>query len=162
MSETNSEQENVTLKVEDVMTKEVITIDENATVKEAANLMDKKGISCLIALKKGRAIGIITERDLLKRVIVEARDPEKTKVVKVMSSPLEVVAFGTDLEEALRLMLKKKIKKLVVIDKESLLGLVSLTDIARCQPTLLTLLKSFAAARTTPKSMKQILNRYIV
>jgi signal-transduction protein with cAMP-binding, CBS, and nucleotidyltransferase domain len=79
-----------------------------------------------------------------------------------MSSPLEVVAFSTDLEQALRIMLKKKIKKLAVVDKESLLGIVSLTDIARCQPTLLTLLKSFAAARTTPKSMKQILNRYIV
>ena len=162
MSEANSEQENVTLKVEDVMTREVITVDENATVKDAASIMDKKGISCLIALRKGRAIGIITERDLLKRIIVEARNPEKTKVVKVMSSPLEIVAFGTDLEEALRLMFKKKIKKLVVVDKESLLGLVSLTDIARCQPTLLTLLKSFAVARSTPKSMKQVLNRYIV
>ena len=162
MSETNSEQENVTLKVEDVMTREVITVDENATVKEAAKLMDKKGISCLIALKKGRAIGIITERDLLKRVIVEARDPEKTKVVKVMSSPLEVVAFGTDLEEALRLMLKKKIKKLAVVDKESLLGLVSLTDIARCQPTIIKILKSFAVAQDTPKSMKKVLDYYIV
>jgi len=150
------------LKVEDVMTKEVITIDERATVKEAAGIMDKNEISCLIALRKGKAIGIITERDLLKRIIVEARNPEKTKVVKVMSSPLEVVAFGTDLEKALRLMFKKKIKKIAVVDKESLLGLVSLTDIAHCQPALITLLKGFAAARDTPKSMKQVLNRYIV
>jgi len=155
-------QSNVTLKVEDVMTKDVITIDETATVKEAADIMDKNGISCLIALRKGRAIGIITERDLLKRIIVEAKDPEKTKVGKVMSSPLEVVAVGTDLETALRLMFQKKIKKLPVVDKESILGLVSLTDIARCQPTIITLLKSFAAARDTPKSMKKVLNHYIV
>jgi len=155
-------QSNVTLKVEDVMTKDVITIDETATVKEAADIMDKNGISCLIALRKGRAIGIITERDLLKRIIVEAKDPEKTKVGKVMSSPLEVVAVGTDLETALRLMFQKKIKKLPVVDKESILGLVSLTDIARCQPTIIMLLKSFAAARDTPKSMKKVLNHYIV
>ncbi|MBN1245065.1 CBS domain-containing protein [Candidatus Bathyarchaeota archaeon] len=161
MSETSG-QGNVTLKVEDVMTKEVITIDENATVKEAAEIMDKNEISCLIALRKGRAIGIITERDLLKRVIVEAKNPEKTKVEAVMSSPLEVVDVGTDLEKALRLMFLKKIKKMPVVDKDSILGLVSLTDIARCQPAIITLLKSFAAARDTPKSMKKVLNHYIV
>ena len=162
MSDENEVQGNVTLKVEDVMTKEVITIDETATIKEAAEIMDKNEISCLIALRKGRAIGIITERDLLKRVIVEAKNPEKTKVGKVMSSPLAVVAVGTDLETALRLMFLKKIKKLPVVNKESILGLVSLTDIARCQPAIITLLKTLAAARDTPKSMKKVLNHYIV
>ena len=162
MSDENEVQGNVTLKVEDVMTKEVITIDETATIKEAAEIMDKNEISCLIALRKGRAIGIITERDLLKRIIVEAKNPEKTKVGKVMSSPLAVVAVGTDLETALRLMFLKKIKKLPVVNKESILGLVSLTDIARCQPAIITLLKTLAAARDTPKSMKKVLNHYIV
>ncbi|MBN1357194.1 CBS domain-containing protein [Candidatus Bathyarchaeota archaeon] len=154
--------DNVTLKVEDVMTPEIITVDENVTVKEAAKVMDEKEISCLIALRKGRAIGIITERDILKRIIVEARNPEDTKVRKIMSSPLEVIDVGTDLENALRLMVQKKIKKLPVVDKKSILGLVSLTDIACCQPALITLLKSFAAARDTPKSMKQVFNHYIV
>jgi CBS domain-containing protein len=162
VSEENEVQGNVTLKVEDVMTKEVITIDETATIKEAAEIMDKNEISCLIALRKGRAIGIITERDLLKRIIVEAKNPEKTKVGKVMSSPLAVVAVGTDLETALRLMFLKKIKKLPIVNKESILGLVSLTDIARCQPAIITLLKTLAAARDTPKSMKKVLNHYIV
>jgi signal-transduction protein with cAMP-binding, CBS, and nucleotidyltransferase domain len=158
----DSSQNNITLKVDDVMTKEIITVDENATVKEAADIMDKKEISCLIVLRKGRATGIITERDLLKRVIVESKNPEKTKVKTVMSSPLEVVAQGAELEKALQLMFQKKIKKLVITDKENLLGLVSLTDLARCQPALITLLKSFAATRNTPKRMKQVLNRYIV
>jgi CBS domain-containing protein len=159
---TNPVQGNVTLKVEDVMTKEVITIDEHATVKKAANIMNKNEISCLIALRKGKAIGIITERDLLKRIIVEAKNPEKTKVKEVMSSPLEAVALGTDLEKALRLMFQKKIKKLPVVEEDNLIGLVSLTDIARCQPAIITLLKTFAAAQDTPKSMKKVLDYYIV
>jgi CBS domain-containing protein len=154
--------QDVTLKVEDVMTMDVITIDENATVKEAAEIMDKNEISCLIAARKGKAIGIITERDLLKRIIVESKNPVKTKVVEVMSIPLEVVAPGTDLEKALRLMFRKKIKKLPVMDKDRIVGLVSLTDIARCQPAIITLLKSFAAAQDTPKSMKKVLGYYIV
>ena len=162
MSEQNSEQNNVTLTVADVMTKDIITIDENATVKQAATIMDKNQISCLITLRKGRAIGIITERDLLKRIIVENRNPEKTKVAKIMSTPLEITTPDTNLEEVLRHMFKKKIKKLAVINKQNILGLISLTDIVYCQPTIMTLLKTFAAKRDTPKSMKQILNRYIV
>jgi CBS domain-containing protein len=152
----------ISLKVEDVMTTEVITIDENASVKEAADVMDQNEISCLIAVRKGKAIGIITERDLLKRVIVEAKNTKKTKVGEVMSSPLEVVASGTNLEKAVRLMFKKKIKKLLVVNKDNLLGLVSLTDIARCQPAIITLLNSIAAAQDMPKSMKKVLGQYIV
>ena len=162
MPEDKTGKNQVSLKVDDVMTVEVITIDEKATVKEAADIMDKNEISCLIASRKGRAIGIITERDLLKRVIVEAKNPEKTKVKAVMSTPLEVVASGTDLEDAIKMMFQKKIKKMPVVEKENIIGLVSLTDIARCQPAIIKLLKTFAAAQDTPESMKKVLNYYIV
>ena len=139
MPEDKTGKNQVSLKVDAVMTVEVITIDEKATVKEAADIMDKNEISCLIASRKGRAIGIITERDLLKRVIVEAKNPEKTKVKAVMSTPLEVVASGTDLEDAIKMMFQKKIKKMPVVEKENIIGLVSLTDIARCQPAIIKL-----------------------
>jgi signal-transduction protein with cAMP-binding, CBS, and nucleotidyltransferase domain len=59
-------------------------------------------------------------------------------------------------------MLEKKIKKLPVVEKNHLLGLVSLTDIARCQPAIIKILKSFAGAQDTPKSMKKVLDYYIV
>jgi CBS domain-containing protein len=152
----------VTLKVEDVMTMEVITIDEKASVKEAADIMNQHDIGCLIAVRNGKAKGIITERDLLKRVIVEGKNAKKTKIGEVMSSPLEIVAPGTSLEEALQLMFQKKIKKLPVVEKNRLLGVVSLTDIARCQPAIIKILKSFAMAQDTPKSMKKVLDYYIV
>jgi len=159
---TKLEKADVSLRVEDVMITEVITIDENASVKDAANIMNKYEIGSLIAVRKGKAIGIITERDLLKRVIVDAKNAKKTKVSEAMSSPLEVIPSGTDLEEAIRLMFEKKIKKLPVVDKSRLIGLVSLTDIARCQPALMKILKTFAAAQDTPKSMKKVLDYYIV
>ena len=162
MSEEKTGKDEVSLKVDDVMTMDVITIDENASVKEAADIMNQQGISCLIAVRKGKAIGIITERDLLKRVIVETKNAKKTKVREIMSSPLEVVAPGTNLESVLRLMFEKKIKKIAVVEKKRLLGLVSLTDIARCQPAIINMLKVFAAAQNTPKSMKKVLDYYIV
>jgi len=162
MSKENADKGKVSLKVEDVMVKEVVTISENASVKEAAGIMNQFEIGSIIAVRKGKAIGIVTERDLLKRVIAEGMDAKKTRVKDIMSSPLIVIAPGTELEEALRLMFEKKIKKLVVVDQKHSVGLVSLTDIASCQPAIIKLLKTFAAAQNTPKSMKKVLDYYIV
>jgi len=152
----------VSLRVEDVMVKEVVTIDENAMVREAAEVMNKFEIGCLIAVRKGKAMGIITERDLLKRVVAEAKDATKTKVKDVMSSPLVVVEPGMDLEEAVRLMFQMKIKKLPVVDGKRLVGLVSLTDIARFQPQMIKILKQLARKQATPKSIKKVIDYYVV
>ncbi|MEM2104920.1 MAG: CBS domain-containing protein [Candidatus Bathyarchaeia archaeon] len=162
MSEEAEEGSELTLKVSDVMIKEVITIDENATVKEAAEIMNKFEIGCLIAVRKGKAMGIITERDLLKRVVAEARDANKTKVKEIMSSPLVVVEPNMDLEEAVRLMFQMKIKKLPVVEGKRLVGLVSLTDIARFQPQMIKILKQLAARQAPPKSIKKVIDYYVV
>lgn len=152
----------MSLKVEDVMVKEVITIDENSTVKESAEVMNKFEIGCLITVRKGKAMGIITERDLLKRVIADARDAAKTKVKDIMSSPLVVVEPSTDLEEAVKLMFQMKIKKLPVVDGKRLIGLISLTDIARFQPQMMKILKQLATKQAAPKSMKKVIDYYVV
>jgi len=162
LSGKKEEESGVSLKVEDVMVKEVITIDENATVKEAADVMNKFEIGCLIAVRKGKAMGIMTERDLLKRVIAEAKEANKTKVKNIMSSPLVVVEPSMDLEEAVRLMFQMKIKKLAVIDGKRLVGLVSLTDIARFQPQMIKIVKQLALRRDAPKSMKKVIDYYVV
>ncbi|MCK4669467.1 CBS domain-containing protein, partial [Candidatus Bathyarchaeota archaeon] len=148
--------------VEDVMVKEVITIDENSTIKEAAEVMNKFEIGCLIAVRKGKAMGILTERDVLKRVVADARDTTKTNVKKVMTSPLVVVEPGTDLEEAVKLMFQMKIKKLPVVDGKRLVGLISLTDIARFQPQMIKILKQLAIKQAAPKSMKKVIDYYVV
>jgi CBS domain-containing protein len=162
MAQENADKSKVSLKVEDVMVREVVTISENASVKEAAGIMNQFEIGSIIAVRRGKAIGIITERDLLKRVIAEGMDAKKTRVKDIMSSPLVVIAPGTELEEAMRLMFEKKIKKLAVVEQKRLVGVVSLTDIASCQPAIIKLLKTFAAAQNTPKSMKKVLDYYIV
>jgi len=152
----------VSLRVEDVMVKEVITIDEDFTVKEAAEIMNKFEIGCLIGVKKGKAMGILTERDVLKRVVAEGKDASKTKVRDAMTSPLVIAEPGMDLAEAVKLMFQMKIKKLPVVDGKRLVGLVSLTDIARFQPQMITILKQLAARQTPPKSMQKVIDRYVV
>ncbi|MEM3703256.1 MAG: CBS domain-containing protein [Candidatus Bathyarchaeia archaeon] len=160
--EKRKEESAISLKVEDVMVRDVITIDEESSVREAADVMNKFEIGCLIAIKKGKAVGIITERDLLKRVVAEARDVNKTKVKDVMSSPLVVVEPNMDLEEAVKLMFQMKIKKLPVVEGKRLVGLVSLTDIARFQPQMIKILKQLAMRQVAPKSIKKVIDYYVV
>jgi CBS domain-containing protein len=124
--------------------------------------MNKFEIGCLIAIRKGKAMGILTERDILKRIVAGARDAAKTKVKDVMTSPLVVVEPSMDLGEAVKLMFQMKIKKLPVVDGKRLIGLVSLTDIARFQPQMIKILKQLAARQTAPKSMKKVIDYYVV
>jgi len=151
----------VTLKTANVMVKKVITVDEKASVKEAANIMNQFEIGSVIITRKEKPIGIITERDLLKRIVYEGRNAKKTIVKEIMSSPLVVISPETDLEEAACLMFEKKIKKLPVTEQNRLVGLVSLTDIARVQP-MIQFLQKLAATQDTPKSIQKVLNCYIV
>jgi len=161
--ETRAEKETeITLCVEDVMVKEVVKIDTNMTIKDAAAKMNKFEIGCLIAVGKGKVSGILTERDLLKRVVAEGKDASRIKVKDIMTSPLVVAEPKMDLGEAVKLMFQKKIKKLPVIEGERLVGLLSLTDVARFQPQMLMLVKQLAARQTTPKSMQKVINRYVV
>jgi CBS domain-containing protein len=150
-----------TLKTVNVMVKEVITVDEKASVKEAADTMNQFEIGSVIATRKGEPVGIITERDLLKRIVSEGRNATKTRVKEIMSSPLVVISPSTGLEEAARLMFEMKIKKLPVTEQNRLVGLVSLTDIARAQP-MVGFLQNLASTQYTPKSIQKVLNCYIV
>ena len=165
LSDQNSEEQKqdlLPLKVRDVMVREVITVDEDSTVKEAVDIMNEFQIGSLIVLERGKAMGIVTERDFLKRVIAEGKDVMTTKVKEIMTIPLVVVEPSTDLEEAVKLMFQSKIKKLAVVDANKLVGIVTLTDIARFQPQMIRMLKQLTAKQAVPKSMQKVIDYYIV
>jgi len=150
------------LKVEDVMVEDVVTIDANATVMEAVELMNQYEIGCLIVTRRGRAVGIVTERDLLKRVLAKFKDPKTTKVQEIMSKPLIVGDPGMDVEDAAKLMFRKKIKKLPIVDQGRLLGLVTLTDLARFQPQMIRVLKKISTTELPPRRLKKVIDYYVV
>jgi CBS domain-containing protein len=150
------------LKVRDVMVREVITVDEDSTVKEAVDVMNEFQIGSLIVLEKGKAMGIVTERDFLRRVLAGAKDVLNTKVKEIMTTPLVVVEPSMDLEDAVKLMFQSKIKKLAVVDANKLVGIVTLTDIARVQPQMIGMLKQLTTKQATPKSIQKVIDYYIV
>ena len=96
-NEEEQREDSLPLKVRDVMVREVITVDENSSVKEAVDTMNEFQIGSLIVLERGKAKGIVTERDFLRRVIAEAKDVMNTMVKEIMTTPLVVVEPSTDL-----------------------------------------------------------------
>lgn len=151
----------MSLKVEDVMIKDVIAVDAISTIKEAVEIMNKHEIGCLVVIERNKLVGILTERDILKRVLAVTKNPEKTKVGEIMTTRVLTVSPATDLEEAAKLMFENNVKKLPVVSEGKLVGLVTLTDLARFQPEIIRLLRRLIG-ENTPKRMKKVLDYYIV
>ena len=153
-----AEQKLVLPKAEDVMATEVAVMDAEVSVKEAAEVMAQEGLSAVIVTVEDKATGIVTERDILKRIVVEDKNAKKTKVKEIMSSPLVTIEPTTDIEEAARLMFEKKIKNLPVTHEKRLIGLINLQDICRIQPEILKLLKQ---TMEPPENLQKVLRYYI-
>jgi len=150
------------LKVKDVMVTDVVTVDVGVSVSAAVQRMNARGIGCLVVLEKGHFAGIMTERDVLRRVVADARNPKEVLVGEVMSKPLTVVDPEASLEEAVTVMLKKGVKKLPVIEAKELVGIITITDIAATHPKLVKYMKELADKYDIPQRIEKVINYYVV
>jgi signal-transduction protein with cAMP-binding, CBS, and nucleotidyltransferase domain len=123
--------------------------------------MNEREIGCLIVTENDRPIGILTERDLLKRILVKSKDLKGMKVQDVMSMPLISVEPNVQIGDASRLMFQKNIKKMPIVKKGELVGLVTLTDILRIQPQLIKMYKIFSTG-LAPKRIKKVFDYYLL
>jgi CBS domain-containing protein len=152
----------MSLKVRDIMVQEVVTVHVNSKVTRAVDLMNKFEIGCLIVVFRRSAVGIVTERDILKRVLGQRRDVRKTRIGEIMSKPLVFGDPNMDVEDAASLMFKKKIKKLPIRENGKLIGLVTLTDLVRYKPQIIGMIKKLAALGFTPRRMRKVVDYYVV
>ncbi len=116
--------------VKDFMTTNVITIDVQRTVLEAAKLMHHQDVGDLVVMEGNEPKGIVTERDLVRRVMAQKK-PLETKVSEVMSNPLITIEEDSSLRDAARIMVKNKIRRLPVTKKNVLVGIIATSDFAR-------------------------------
>jgi CBS domain-containing protein len=116
--------------VSDIMRKNVISIDSSMTVQDAAKMMDDASIGAIVVLENGIAIGIITERDLTRRVIAKGK-PLTTNVKEVMSSPLVVINPDDSVLEAAQLMKTRKIHRIPAVKNNQLVGMITTSDIVK-------------------------------
>ena len=150
------------------MVREVISVLGNVTVKYAASQMTRLEIGCLVITEGSNVVGIVTERDILVKIVSAGLDPSVIKVNEIMSNPVIIVTPETALDEAVELMFKHQIKKLPVIQdingNTMLVGLVTLTDIARMQPKLMETLQELFEMneKKVPRRMEKVINYYVV
>ena len=116
--------------VKDLMTKNVVTIDVNKTVVEAAALMSENDIGDLIVMEDNTPVGIVTERDFVRRVLAEGKSAD-SKVSEVMTRPLKVIDPDAPIKEAARRMVNKRIRRLPVIKDNKLVGIITAADFAK-------------------------------
>ena len=117
--------------ISEIMTKDVATVQIDATVAEASSIMAQHGISGIIVMQADRVAGVMTERDLIKRVIAVGRDPSRVRMEEVMTHPAVCVPPYFSVFSASRVMEKTHIRRLVVEDNIRLCGVVTQTDIFR-------------------------------
>lgn len=131
--------------VKDVMSSPVVTIDEDASVNQVAGLMDKDDLGCIIVTdKEGKPLGILTERDLVLRVLAKNVRPDSVKAKEVMTSPLITIEPDATINDAARRMSRLNIRRLGVVYKMQLVGLLSAKDILAVVPELIEIIQERA------------------
>ena len=124
--------------VKDIMSSPVVTLDENEASNKAAVVMDKNDLgSVIVTNKAGNSIGIITERDLVIRVLAKNLKPDSVKAKEIMTTPLVTIEPDATITEAARQMNRLDIRRLGVIYKGNLVGIISSKDILGVMPELI-------------------------
>lgn len=135
------------LLVRDIMVRNVKTVRTDDSVLVAVSKMNKFHIGSVIVTGNGRSVGIITERNILQRIVEPGLDPSMVRAKDIMSSPLVTIDSNATVEEAAQIMASKRIKKLPVVEGEKVVGIVSTSDIVRSSPTQLGILEELLRVR---------------
>jgi CBS domain-containing protein len=121
------------------MTKNIVTIEGNKTALEAAKLMSEKGISSLFVMKDTEPIGIVTERDFIKKVCAKELPIGQVKVADIMSKILTTGDPEMPIEVAVQRMINHKVRRLPIIEAGKIVGIITVTDLAKHLRTTLLL-----------------------
>ncbi len=117
--------------VGDAMSSPVITAEGGNNVKDSATLMTERGIGSLIIVDNGKPVGIVTKRDIIKRVVSEGKDPSITKIKEIMTSPLITTSRETGILSAMRILRERHISQMLVLDGDEMVGIISERDLIK-------------------------------
>ena len=126
---------------------EIFSISPDATVFEAIEMMDKKNVGALLVMEGEQLIGMISERDYTRKIMLRGKRSRETKVAEIMSANLTVTHPRESIEECLRLMTDKRIRHLPVLDGDKVVGVVSIGDLVKwtlsCQSAAIAHLENY-------------------
>ena len=116
-------------QIRDIMQKKVITIELQRTVQDAAVILKEKHISFLVVVKDSKPVGVISERDIVRKIVAESVDSKSTQLEVIMSKNFKWVEPNASIESAVQKMLNNNIRRLVVLEDENLAGVITQTDL---------------------------------
>ncbi len=125
--------------VRDIMIKDLLTISENDTALKAAQVMTEKGVSSLIVLSNDQPIGIVTERDFIKKICVKELKVSSVRVRDMMSRIRTSASPDTPIDVAVQRMVNNRIRRLPIIENGKVVGIITVTDLAKHLRTILLL-----------------------
>ena len=117
-------------QVRDIMQKNVITIDHDKTALEAEVILKEKDISFLVIIKDNKPSGIVSERDIVRKIAAEDLTASSIKLEEIMSKKYKWVESNTEIEFAVQKMINNNIRRLLVLENENLVGVITQTDLA--------------------------------
>ncbi|MEM2509454.1 MAG: CBS domain-containing protein [Candidatus Methanomethylicia archaeon] len=149
------------LLVKDVMTRSIISISPKASITEAARIMSEKDIGGVLVIDENKPVGMLTERDIVRRVVAQGLNPSNTRVEEAMSAPLFFIDANAEISDAARLMATENIRRLPVMDKGKLVGILTTYDILTIAPELFDTL-SILKAQPKSRESKSRRNDFMI
>jgi len=145
------------LLVKDVMSSPVITVNENASAQEVAKLMRDNDIGCIIVnSNEGKPVGIITEKDIVTRVVAENIKPSEVVAREIMSAPLITIDAEKTISEAAKEMNRYNVRRLAVMYKSQLVGIITSKDIISVTPELIEIIQEKAKITTGEEAEEKL------
>lgn len=130
-----------TVRVGDLMNDHPLIVDKTANVTIVAEMMSKKDAETVLVTDNTNIIGIVTEKDLLTKVLAKGKNPEETKVEDVMSTPIITIDVNDSIINAMIKMIQNKIRRLAVTKNGKIVGLITVSDIIRITPSMIDILR---------------------
>ena len=127
--------------VRDIMTKDVKVVRPDSSVKEVVATMNRFNIGSIVVVQGDRPVGMISERDILRRVVEPCLSPETLTAGQVMTSPVYTIKETASINEAAKLMAEEKVRKIPVMKKDKLVGIVTFTDIVTKVLSMISILE---------------------
>jgi len=130
--------------VEEVMSKNPRTGTSDMTAQAAAKLMKQEKVGSLVIIEDGSPVGIITEKDLMEKIVAEGKSAKTIKVKDLMSSPLVTIGPQATLEDAAKKMSTMRLRRLPVVSKGKLIGILTENDVLRLSPSLIEMTREWS------------------
>ena len=110
---------------------EIFSISPDASVYEAIEVLAAKGIGALLVMQEGRLVGLLSERDYARKVILKGKSSRETRVKEIMTKKVRCIPPSTKLEEAMALMTEKRVRHLPVVEEKAVIGVISIGDVVK-------------------------------